>query len=542
MDPSIDVLKTLVEKLTARTASRLPSTWATLYRILNGKNWSFNGREYLRKIHDCDAHRVVVPKGAQLGLTETLINRALYSLDIENADTLYLFPTTDDASAFSSGRLATAIDESSHIGKLFTNINNVKHKLAGSVNFYCRGSNSRSGLKSIPVKRLFIDEFDEMLPAMLALVRERLTGARDPKEWDISTPTLPHAGIWAEWLLSRQHFWFVICPFCGKDQTIDWPENVVWSGDEKHVEASLCCRFCKRLWPEKEKEKLIDSGCWRCVANEGADTFGFNISQLYSITEKIDRIVLLSLRTEEYYRVEFFNSKMGRPYIPVGTILDSSLVIEAAHTDLQYNVYVRANTSCMGVDVSPTGLHWIEIAEMSSQGVKVVLNALQAPWEELPKLMETYSVRCCVVDASPERTNARALAEMSQGSVFLAFYPEGMKTLYTVHEENYVVSIDRTEALERVQARFKKKTVVLPCNLPLLKTYAEHLTSPVKTFKASRTGLPIARYVNTGPDHFAHASVYCEIALLLCPTASWTPNIHSPIGNITEKPGPLFFH
>ena len=50
----------------------------------------------------------------------------------------------------------------------------------------------------------------------------------------------------------------------------------------------------------------------------------------------------------------------------------------------------------------------------------------------------------------------------------------------------------------------------LPLDLPF--DFRKHLTAPVRTLKEVN-GQYVAEYVETGPDHYAHALNYAEIAL-----------------------------
>jgi hypothetical protein len=52
--------------------------------------------------------------------------------------------------------------------------------------------------------------------------------------------------------------------------------------------------------------------------------------------------------------------------------------------------------------------------------------------------------------------------------------------------------------------------------------YRDHIKSLVRTYEKDSTGNPVARYVETGQDHFAHAQNYAEIALPLA--AAFTTN------------------
>jgi hypothetical protein len=45
--------------------------------------------------------------------------------------------------------------------------------------------------------------------------------------------------------------------------------------------------------------------------------------------------------------------------------------------------------------------------------------------------------------------------------------------------------------------------------------FKEHVKALVRTYEKDDVGNPKATYLSTGPDHFAHALNYSEIALVL---------------------------
>lgn len=101
-------------------------------------------------------------KAAQLGVTETGINRAFFTLDQSKRDVLYVLPTSINASDFSKARFTTALKLSAYLKNLFTDTNTVGLKSTGTNVLYIRGSRGDSNLKSIPASELVLDELDEM--------------------------------------------------------------------------------------------------------------------------------------------------------------------------------------------------------------------------------------------------------------------------------------------------------------------------------------------------------------------------------------------
>ena len=134
----------------------------------------------------CDANEqlVIGQKAAQMGYSEVGLNRTFKAIDIDGQSVLYVLPNTKpDASVFSSSRFDVALELSPHVRDLFSSVQNVDHKRAGSASLYIRGSRSRAQLKSLPVGGLVFDEVDEMVQKNIILALERTSGQLEEDIW-----------------------------------------------------------------------------------------------------------------------------------------------------------------------------------------------------------------------------------------------------------------------------------------------------------------------------------------------------------------------
>ncbi len=477
-------------------------------------------------------------KGAQIGVTETMINRAFHMLDVRRIDVMYLFPTTDDASDFSAGRFDQALEMSPHLKDLFSDVSNIGHKRAGGTSFYCRGSRSRSKLKSVPVGGLFIDEYDEMVAENVPLARERLSGHEEKFEMNVSTPTIPEHGISVVYNSSSQFGFYIQCESCSHRQTLSWEDDgsgsVDWLGEDFKT-ATFQCKKCKKPWSHEHKINAVSKGGYeRITGKDGDESVSVHIGQLYSPTITAHELVNEFLNADnEFKRTEFFNSKLGLPYVAKGAKLSLTEIKKSIRGGVHEQQTSVAAT--MGIDVGQNEDHRVEIAEWEAGGaIKKVIKTVICGWERLPSLVMQYNVACVIIDALPERAKSREFVRMFSGRAYMAFYPEGMKNLYTVDEKASTVNIHRTEAIDTVFARYRNDTLWLPMDMVQFERYAIELCSPTRIMKMNKqTGEPIARYVeSTGTDHFAHASVYNEIAHEIAPIslniASAQDEIHEP--------------
>ena len=118
--------------------------WAANRRVMNhedfGGAYSAKYHPWVKEMHNSTASVNYSMKGAQLGITEILINLAFYTIDMLHRDVLYVLPTSRNASDFSKSRFNTALKLSPYLNSIFTDTNSIELKQAGSNTLYIRGS------------------------------------------------------------------------------------------------------------------------------------------------------------------------------------------------------------------------------------------------------------------------------------------------------------------------------------------------------------------------------------------------------------------
>ncbi len=90
-----------------------PHAWAMVYRRLGDR--PFVDLYALRDIARDDAPLVIVQKSAQVGLTELMVNKALWAADTAlggRGNVLYAMPTQNQMEDFAQARFDTAIQNS----------------------------------------------------------------------------------------------------------------------------------------------------------------------------------------------------------------------------------------------------------------------------------------------------------------------------------------------------------------------------------------------------------------------------------------------
>ena len=537
MNPLAQMIAERVSAGLARKSATTCSRWAERYRVMGEPYpgpWRFRHHPWLRGMMDSDAELNVGMKAAQIGYSEAVLNRTFFTLDVKKQDVLYVLPSqTPDASDFSSGRFAPALELSPHLSTLFGDVANVGHKRAGVSNLYIRGSRSRSQLKSVPVGFVVLDEMDEMTQENIPMAFERMSGQREKASWLISTPTLENYGIHSYFTQSTQAHFFFPCPSCDRLIELSWPDSIVITGDDfddpRLKDTHLICKECKSRLEHEAKSDFLAAGVW-VPSFPGREAAGWYVNQLYSCTVSPEAIARSFIRstTDKAAEVEFFNQKCGVPHAVEGAKLNDEDINNCMHGYKRGELPPQTGLVTLGVDVG-TWLHY-EIDDWSLpeyvSGTDISIYAQcraltfgkVKTFEELDTLMLQWGVRYCVIDAQPERRKAIEFANRFYGRVKVCFYANGVngRTLI-VNDNDQSVSVDRTTWLDMSLGRVRrgKPWIILPSDVDA--EYRSHMKALVRDYRNDQHGNPIGRYVKAekDPDHYAHARTYAEIALPL---------------------------
>jgi hypothetical protein len=206
--------------------------------------------------------------------------------------------------------------------------------------------------------------------------------------------------------------------------------------------------------------------------------------------------------------------KIGIPWVDVENKLSTHEVLALCGDD---GLLERSERSCtMGVDTGRE-LHVVvsRSRDPKEEDVKreVVYIGTAQSYDELDSSMERFKVSKCVIDALPEIHATRAFAERFRGRVWLNYFNESQKGSYKWDEEQHIVQVNRTEALDAAKKGIRDGEVALPRRSRLLETFAEHLASDAKKLiEDEETGSKSYRYIRTGTNHFSLAFTYDWIA------------------------------
>jgi phage terminase large subunit GpA-like protein len=509
--------------------------------------WAWDHHPWLYGIHACDSEIMVGMKSAQMGYTETALNKTFYKIDVGGTSVLYVLPASSpDASDFSSSRFDPALELSPHLSTLFSNVKNIGHKRAGAANLFIRGSRSRSQMKSLPVGFMVFDEVDEMNQDNIVLAFERVAGQRIFQIFLISTPTISNYGIHEHYQISTQEHYLFRCPHCNRYTEFIYPECLVICGesltDPALTQTHVRCKECKIKLDHEAKIEFLKNreaggtGHWHPTHTDRMSR-GFYINQMYSIMRKPYELAISYLRaqTNPADEQEFFNSKLGLTHAVEGAKVSHADLAKCQGDYAMRNISPSHKFCTMGIDVGKQ-LHleissWIfdkgkytyDVSESAQQ--RIIKIETCKTFEELVQIALRHYVRAIIIDAQPERREVQRFCNFFKGIAHGCFYGRGISgRMVRVNDVDYTVTVDRTAWMDTALSRFRNQTTSIPIDTPMV--YKQHIMAPTRVFQKDADGNPVARY-QTGKedDHYAHAHTYNEIALMMAAGAQKSETI-----------------
>ena len=472
------------------------SEWADKYRVLSqaasaesGK-WKTSRTPYLKEIMDClsansTPKKVVFMKGAQIGGTEAGLNWIGYIIHRAPGPTLIVNPSIDTSKRNSKMRIMPMIEATKILSKCIMpqksrdSGNTILQKEFKGGVLIMTGANAPSGLRSVPIRYLFLDEIDEYPkeagtegdPVDLAI--QRTATFSNKKIFMISTPTIKDASrIEQAFLEGDQRYYHVPCPYCNHYQVLRW-RNVVF--DSKNLtEACYKCEKCGVLWHNWEKETILARGHWIATKPLNTDVASFHLSSLYSPHDWISWTDIakefLAAKDEPSRLQVWTNTKLAEPWEDMaGEQIDpTNLMIRREH----FGEYLPAGVAVLtaGVDVQDNRLEvevvgWGRGEESWSIEYLVLFGDPSTPelWGQLDEvLMRRYAhsknipdlgiLACCVdsgghytdhvINYCYARSSSRVFAIKGDGGYGKPIWPATASKSWKTKKPVYVIGVN----------------------------------------------------------------------------------------------------
>lgn len=525
-----------------------PDVWAERLKLkVDGHPFSILGREYQRDIIRDESEWVIVPKGAQMGLTTVFLVRTFHWIVKRRWHHLYLMPLKTGAIPFVQGRIDPIIDSNDELKRIFKSVDNRLHKQSvDDIALRIRGTNIWTELREIPSDVLVMDERDKMVEDNIPEAMARLDGSPIKRKAELSTPTAPGHGVDAEdaWHASDQHRWYVPCPHCSRRQTFMVDENVV-IGDRAE-ECFLRCSYCKKEINDVERAAANAFGSWQ-PDNPGGRKRGYHINQLHSPTQTIEGFMenFFLGQTQPKKLRAWFNNNRGEPFVSAGDQITPELVKSCIPASGHHWGGIPPGPVYVGVDVGNV-LH-CRADFLDRFGRRVfwqIKRFADKPgddmWKQLDEFLSGLTSFTCVIDAHPEKSEAKKLALKYHKRVWIGFEQDRPDQAETAVFNNPgpgevgKVNIDRTDAFDTYIARMINGRMIMPNDVYELgelmprmpyNGYIYQLCQMAASEEEDAKGRNVRRWLkNKNPDHWHHADMFCEIATIK------KPGLHVPAG------------
>ncbi len=134
-------------------------------------------------------------------------------------------------------------------------------------------------------------------------------------------------------------------------------------------------------------------------------------------------------------------------------------------------------------------------------------------WNELDPLMRKFNVSCAVVDALPDKRNAREFCRRFRGRAFMTFYDQNRRGSPRWDDREMTLNIDRTESLDTSHTPLYTGEARLPKEDPEVRVFCRHAENLIRINDELPSGSVIARWVNRGADHHRHGFNYTIAAM-----------------------------
>ena len=270
---------------------------STKESALDGK-WKTARTPYLREPMQClspshPCQTVVVMGATQVGKTEIMVNGDSFSIVEDPCAFMNVFPNGALFADFSIQRLKSMINNTPCVREKMApeksrdSSNTIGRKeFDNGILFLVTGA-SEISMISRPLKKVFIDEVDQMEPWVISMADDRMRTYKPyNKLYLVSTPKKKESSIInIKFMEGDQRHYYIACPSCGEYQILIW-DNFKFERDEHYnldSEVSYACKECgDHISEYKMKDDMDSRAEWRPHNKENGQYPSFHLPQYYS--------------------------------------------------------------------------------------------------------------------------------------------------------------------------------------------------------------------------------------------------------------------
>lgn len=488
--------------------------------FIKGKKYSTEKHEYLDQIIDDTHPYQVFRKGAQVGISTTMLLKSLWVADCIGRKCVYYFQDDSAVSDFSNDRCMPMIEASNYLSQRVRSTNNVGLKQVGPGSLYFRGLFTKGKVKSVDADAIYLDELDEAKPQNVVMAIDRLMHSDLQWVTSLSQPSYPGIGIDGEFADTDQHFWHIRCDGCGHWNCLDlnFPSNFIAIPSEKrklYHEDQTHYRGCTKC----QTQLRMGHGEW-VPKYPGRSRRGYHLSQLFSQIKPPAFPNIASKIMAEYYDMKrsslklerFTVSVLGWPFSGGHARIDDKLL---DWCEGEHGFSFEETDTYMGIDQGDTLS--IVIGFASGQNFFLVHIEETEEWGRLDFLMKQFGVRYAVIDALPNKHSSKTFAANYPDRVSIQYFQgKELKVGQEMFQGNISVpylTIDRTASLDATIDRFESGKIIIPNkkmldgkSLLALEDFRRHCKNLVSKIEETSSGALKKSYLGGRTEnHYAMA-------------------------------------
>lgn len=508
------------------------------------KLWSFEGHEFQTAILSCPSPIITVRKASQIGLSEIAARWVLALAAMsQGIQIIFTLPTAQFAGKFAKTRLDPIITNSPTLsGLVSSEVDSSLLKQIGTSFIHLAGSYSSSSPISIPAQALVMDEYDFSDQEILATYTSRLGHMAEDESLQIrfSTPTVEGFGISVLYGEGSQARYQVKCSHCGNWSAPSFLKDTVIPGYDKDLrewskadvknprydlkKAYLSCPNCKKDLQssliEPERRQWVHAYPDRAKTHASFHVVPFDVPKINTAAKVLKSI--------EGYRksANWFNFALGETHEDADSSFLLSVVDQYTTLPEQPPSVGHLGPCLLGLDVGKV-VH-LAIGRPTAVGVDVIylarISAKDCPDGQLgPKVLDfirRYRVVKSVIDAMPDFSTANyVVTHLPEGLSYGCYYKRQRSTAQLSHlnvkEQQGVLQVSRTESFNELCQAINRGVYRFPRS-PEMTELRAHLAN-IKRTPVDEDGNAAGvegqgAWVSTGPDHYAHAINYLNLA------------------------------
>lgn len=460
--------------------------WIEHYGITNdqGDKLDFKDHPYLWDIYDDWSPRMCIKKCAQVGISTTIVLKALWAAKNKGLDIIYSFPTYDLANKMVSSKVNRLIANNPILQQWTQDKDSIEQKRVGKNMLYFQGTSNEQAAIALPADLYIADEVDRSDLRIVDMFSSRLQHSKFAWEWRFSNPSVPENGVDVWWNQSDQKEWFVRCEGCNRDQilTLD------------HIKGDIFA--CEKCGKELNRRK----GQWIKRWNEPDLISGYHISSL--MASHLSPAKILQEKRDKSEQ-QFTNMILGEPYVGSGNYLPRHVLFS--------NLIERENPQdappVIGVDTGKR-THYVV-----GNKYGLFFHGETTGYGAIERILKSDSRAIAIIDQGGDISAPRELQDKYPSQVYLCAFVQNQDVAPRWKEDSGLVNTDRNKAIQLVVDEFGERRIPIFGKKTDWEPYADHWGHLYRELEEDERGKRKYVWKRNGPDHLALATIYWRIGM-----------------------------